>query len=239
VHRYEKLEKLYYKRKILKFLIIFLIFILIVGLIFLIMRSQHEEKKNDIKKVEKNITKKTFKSVIKINNSKIDLNKTKKISKKEKIKIKNNNEFLAINFKVPVIDLNLSKKELNKTRNITKKAVIKKITTPKHKKNKNPVIIEESVNINDLIKNFNNNPSFELAIQISEYYLNHNKLDMAKLWALRANSINPDRFESWKIFAIILIKRNEKAKAKEVLQTYLNDYGQNEEIQKLLRSIDE
>jgi hypothetical protein len=62
---------------------------------------------------------------------------------------------------------------------------------------------------------------------------------MAKLWALRANSINPDRFESWKIFAIILIKRNEKAKAKEVLQTYLNDYGQNEEIQKLLRSIDE
>jgi hypothetical protein len=240
VHRYEKLEKLYYKRKILKFLIIFFILILIFGLFFLITNNRDEEKKNNVKnvkKVEKNFTKKFFNSIT--NKSKKDLNKTQKISKKEKIK--NNSEFLVIDFKVPVIDLNLSKKEdLNKTKNITKKTVIKKVATPKlHKKNENFVIIEENININDLIKNFNNHPSFDTAIQISEYYLNKNYFNLAKKWALKANSIDANRYESWKIFAIILLKRGEKEKAKEVLKTYLNEYNQNDEIQKLLRSIDE
>jgi hypothetical protein len=41
------------------------------------------------------------------------------------------------------------------------------------------------------------------------------------------------------MFALILIKKKNKAKAKEVLNIYLNDYGYNDEINKLLRSLDE
>ncbi|WP_024787894.1 hypothetical protein [Lebetimonas sp. JH369] len=102
-----------------------------------------------------------------------------------------------------------------------------------------PLIIEEKVNINDLIKSYNQNPDYDIAIQISNLYLNKNMLDLAKLWALKANNLSPSKYESWKIFAIILLKKNQKQKAKEVLKTYLNDYGDNEKIEKLLRSIDE
>jgi predicted Zn-dependent protease len=61
----------------------------------------------------------------------------------------------------------------------------------------------------------------------------------AKLWALKANNIDPSKYQSWKMFAFILLKKNDKIKARKILKVYLNDYGDNDEIYKLLRSLDE
>jgi hypothetical protein len=255
VHKYERLEKLYYKRKLLKiFLFIFLaVLIILISLIFIFSYGK-KSKNNSFKSVPKefNNTKQKYNTVYKNNKIKIESNFTKKTTFKSKIdknftQVKvikkesnkknineNNSTFPMFTFIMPKIDLNVTIKKLKKNANSN----IKKIKSEKKLK-KPSLIIEESINVTDLIRNFNNNPSFDLAIQIANYYLKKNYLNLAKKWALRANSIKPERYESWKIFAIILLKRNEKEKAKEVLKTYLNDYGQNDEIEKLLRSIDE
>ncbi|GAX87294.1 conserved hypothetical protein [Lebetimonas natsushimae] len=253
MHKYEKLEKIYYRKKFLKFLIVFIIsviFILVGSKIFMLYNYQQSnsyKKNNDnnsSKKKEKNIPTVTVKTA-----------KVTKISKnnnfkKEKNMTKNDNNITnkipMISFVFPKIDINNTKEINNEINKEVKKYIKKKINNQKkmlpkikEKNKQKPLIIEENVKIDDLINTYNQKPSFDLAIQISQYYLNKNKLDLAKLWALKANSINPSRYESWKIFAIILLRKNKKEKAKEVLQTYLNDYGQNDDIQKLLRSINE
>ena len=102
-----------------------------------------------------------------------------------------------------------------------------------------PSIKEESVNVEKLISTFQKHPSYEVAMIISQYFFNKRDYKKAKIWALKANNIDPSKYQSWKMFATILIKKNDKINAKEVLKVYLNDYGDNDEIYKLLRSIDE
>jgi lipopolysaccharide export LptBFGC system permease protein LptF len=242
VHKYEMLEKLYYRKKFVKFLIIFVILILILLILKMTFFNRKNNKGfNNKNNVSNNIKSKSEKNISKNNIKNIKIKK--EINKSDcvlKIKTENNltDDMPQINFILPKIKINDSidntKKENNKSNNQKKLKSEVKI-----KVKQEPLIIEENVNVNSLIKNFKNNPSFDTAIQISQYYLNKNKFDLAKLWALKANSINPEKYESWKIFAIILLKKNKKEKAKEVLQTYLNDYGQNEDIQTLLRSINE
>ena len=74
---------------------------------------------------------------------------------------------------------------------------------------------------------------------ISKYYFSHQDYNNAESWALKANNMDPSKYQSWKMFALILLKKHQKNKAKKVLSIYLDDYGNNEEIEKLLRSIDE
>jgi hypothetical protein len=257
VHKYERLEKIYYKKKYLRIFFIIVIFIILsfVAVNFIFNIEKKSNVKNNYKKpkitktetnisetqiiqAEQNITKNhnDVNQTLTVDTNQTEKNLTKiKISKNDKNISKDNIPLLTFTFTMPKIDLNITKAD--------KKTDIKKSKSdnkPKKIKTKKlSVIIEENININDLIKNFNNHPSFDMAIQISEYYLNKNYLNLAKKWALKANSINPERYESWKIFAIILIRKNEKEKAKEVLKTYLNDYGENNEIKKILRSIDE
>jgi predicted Zn-dependent protease len=193
------------------------------------------EQKNIIEKNSTN--KKTFfyEKNLTLEKEKKDKNKTLKTNNTD-------NKKEVLSFIVPKVNLNennittkqkKSESKVKKNDKKTLKKVIKKEIKEK------PLIIEEKVNINDLIKSYNQNPDYDIAIQISNLYLNKNMLDLAKLWALKANNLNPSKYESWKIFAIILLKKNQKQKAKEVLKTYLNDYGDNDEIEKLLRSIDE
>ncbi|WP_024790027.1 hypothetical protein [Lebetimonas sp. JH292] len=255
MHKYERLEKLYYKKKYVKIFFIFLfILIILLILIFFLKRNKKPEKSpvfniNVLKKEEnntygqKNITEKN------LTNKKTvfyEKNLTLKKEKKDKnttLKTNNTNtKKEVLSFIVPKVNLNennITTKQ-KKTESKVKKNDKKKLKNEiKAKIKEKPLIIEEKANINDLIKSYNQNPDYDIAIQISNLYLNKNMLDLAKLWALKANNLNPSKYESWKIFAIILLKKNQKQKAKEVLKTYLNDYGDNDEIEKLLRSIDE
>jgi len=221
VHKYERLEKYYYKKKIFKiFLIVFAILAVIgIGLFFFI-NNQH-----------KNTKKETLKEVTKKSIEKKEIKKTKVVEQKNKT-VKNLDYKVKLSFVLPEIKVEKQKKV-----KIQKKTEVK--SSQKILLSKKNLIIEEKIDITDLINSFNQNPSYDIAIRISNYYLNHNNLALSKTWALKANNINPSKAESWKIFAIILIKQKKMQKAKEVLKIYLNDYGNNQQIIKLLRSLND
>ena len=236
MHRYDELEKLYYKKKITK---IILNFFLVLVVVFLSYFSYHfiYDKKKETSSVKQNI-----KHTIKNQNFYVktpDKNLSKKV---KKTIIKKNKK----DYNTPVLSFIIS--DINTTaqaKNVSQKKIIKKKISKKVKKNKIlkgnniPSIEIETIDIKQLINNYKKNQNFDTAIVIAKYYLNKNQLKNSKLWALKANSIDPKRYESWKIFALILLKKHKNKKAKEVLQTYLNDYGYNNEINKLLRSINE
>jgi hypothetical protein len=257
MHRYDELEKLYYKNKIKKYLYVMMsLFIAVLILFWTKNTIKNKEKKPVFKSV--NIADISDVAVVDSNiSAKKEKNKTAKNTVKQTIKQtisekteKKHSSVPHLSFVLPHIDDTAVK--TNKSANVkpentkTKKSVstqktekIQKQTTNNKKIVVFPVIKEQKIDVKQLIKSFNAEPKYDTAIVISKYY--YNKLDLinAKLWALKANSINPGNYQSWKMFAMILIKKNDKIQAKKVLKTYLNDYGDNDEIKKLLRSIDE
>lgn len=270
MHRYDELEKMYYRNKIKKYTFITISVLFLAagtyfGIDYLSKPKQNKtpEIKVDFKKItntkpdnglkDKNITVNEKKAVVKTENKKpvettVKKNNTEKKHQKI-VKKQANSESLTPNlsFVVPKIkpnDINAAKEpvqKLQKTQVVKKETPKKKdkVTTVSNNIQVIPQIKEETINIKDLIKAFNKEPSYDTAIVISNYYYNKNDLANAKLWALKANNIDPSKYQSWKMFALILLKKNDKIKAKEVLKIYLNDYGNNDEIYKLLRSIDE
>ena len=250
MHRYEELEKLYYKRKIKKYVSIF--FVLAVAVTIVIVISNFINKsENQPKKIFKSVK---FKSSQEFNESKknnakevvkndLNVTKTKKSvilkksdEKNETNKIDTSKSNLSFSFYIPNIKQEQKKDKIKKVQKQKKEIKNTDIKKPNVTVNE---IKETNINVKSLIKEFNKHPDFNLAILISKYYYNKKDLANAKLWALKANNINPSDYRSWKMFALILLKKNDKIKAKEVLKIYLNDYGENEEIEKLLRSIDE
>jgi len=257
MHRYDELEKLYYKSKVKKYSLIFLFFLIILSILYyfqfhLFKKTKRVQdikfnikkitinKKNDytisvkdknISAVAKNkkndITGLSKKPNTALKEHKKEVNTSKKISNKKSLTPN-------LSFVVPHINPESIKKETEKTE--VKKQVIKKTQKSTVAL---PQIKEEKLNIKELIESFNKEPKYDTAMVVSKYYFDKNDLENAKLWALKANNIDPSKYQSWKMFALILLKKNDKIKAKEVLKTYLDDYGDNKEINELLRSIDE
>jgi hypothetical protein len=263
MHRYEELEKLYYKNKIKKYL---LSVALILGAVIaatvlsnMIKKSETSVKKSSLKKTENIVKKESNKphdSVKEVKSVKPAEVKKQNIKPEQKNNIATSNKKevnktnLNLTFYIPniqyktknnVTNQKAGKKEVKSTVQSDKKNVHnnenKNVTTAKTGSINE--IKETNININELIQQFNKQPDFNLAILISKYYYNKENLANAKLWALKANNIDPSNYKSWEMFALILLKKNDKIKAKEVLKIYLNDYGDNEKIDNLLRSIDE
>ena len=258
MHRYEELEKRYYKEKAKEVVIIliggFIVFFLLYFIYSFLSRednqkeniSQHKEQKEKIKiiqhnqvyKKEKNITKQIEHKEPKI----VEKEVKKIIPVMPKIEIKEKYYPVYQNRVIPIpvlkyhifIDKNITKKtEVKKEKNITKQNNLIKQEKPKF-----DLVIKE-VNLSLLEKNFNNKPTFEDAILISKTYLKNGNLKKAQEWALKANELNSNSYKSWKLFALILIKKNRKEEAIKVLNTYLKEYNSdNEEIKKLLRSLE-
>ena len=227
MHKYERLERYYYKKKIFKITLIVFVILSLIGIsLFFLIHNKHKHTKNT------NSTKKTTLKEVTKNSIEKKAEKEKKTIKKKIKIVKNLDSNIKLSFILPSIKIEEPKKvKVPKQKEVKS---VKKILP----NNKN-LIIEEKIDIQDLINSFNQNPSYDVAIRISNYYLNHNNLALAKNWALKANNINPSKADSWKIFAIILIKQKNVQKAKEVLKIYLNDYGENPEIIKLLRSLND
>ena len=228
MHRYEELEKIYYKRLYKKTLFFFLGFILLLASLFgvyylnvFVLNKKESEKIIKNKKVE---NKKPLPKTLPKTTKKKDLKKTKQESLSPDL------SFLS-NMKLSSPKINKKTKKVKKTVKKTKKQVKK--STP------NISLKVKTVGIKDLINVYNKNPTYQNAILIAKRYLEMNNLNKAQEWALKANGINPSNYQSWKLFALILLKKNDKIKAKKVLNIYLKDYGYNEQINKLLRSIDE
>lgn len=245
MHRYEELERIYYKKLFIKFLIVIGIIALFVSGIFLLKKSKKEtqiESKKEMKKEKpKNIDKnKTIKKEYK---------KTKTEQKKEdkKTQIESKKEVKSFHFILPDISEIKTSKEVKETK--PKKEPKKEIKKPKsnkikeiqinHTANLDIKITEKKANLQTLIKKFNQTEDFNLAILIAKEYLKKRDLKNAQIWALKANNINPSSYKSWILFADILQKEKKIKKAKEILKVYLDSYGQNDIIEQKLRSLND
>jgi hypothetical protein len=95
-------------------------------------------------------------------------------------------------------------------------------------------IVEKKIDLATLIQSYNNDPTYEKAIKIAKIFFKQGNLYLAKIWALKANSIDVKRPESWVIFAKVLLKKGYKEDAIKVLKTYLEDYGYSDQVNNLL-----
>jgi tetratricopeptide (TPR) repeat protein len=275
MHRYDELEKRYYRNKIKKYLIFFISLIILslssyyaykkfftneqksakIKVNFKKIINQTSQNKNEINKHyeetkhEINSTKKPSAVTNEINETKKtykENNLTNKTSVKKEENKSEKKESLTPNLSFVVPEIKKDVPEISDKNKIQKK--VSSVQNEKNltkKTNKTvtikiiPKIKEEPLNINDLIQSFKQYPQYDTAMAISNYYFEKKDYNNAKLWALKANNINPAKYKSWKMFAMILLKKNDKIQAKKVLKIYLDDYGDNDEIEKLLRSIDE
>jgi len=248
MHRYEELEKLYYKKRRNFFLSIFIVFVLIVSVIFFALYKQPETKNKSIKKqnlkkqevVKKEVNQsKTIEKKVEVKEQVIkekkEINQTKTPKQKEELKL----EFVLPN----IAQIKTPKEKTYKPKQ-TPKPKPKKVVKPK---NANLEVVEinkinlevQKVDLNKLISSFNRSPNYDLALSISKEYLNRGDVKNAQKWALKANAIDPERVDSWIQFADILLKQGKKEKALQILRVYIDSYGENEEINRKLRSINE
>jgi len=247
MHRYEELEKLYYKKKYKKiflyFLFVFISSLAVFSILKLISFNNVKHIKNKAeskitKNIKSNITKRlnevniTEKNLSKQNKNEHKKPKNIKTEVKSQINEKNNTSF-NLTFILPQIKENKEKKPASK------KPALKVKEKNKTTKNVQPLIKENKADLKSLKASFYKFPNYSTAMTIANIYFSKKDLANAKIWALKANNIDPSKYESWKMFAMILLEKNDKIKAKEVLKIYLDNYGENEEISKLLRSINE
>jgi len=224
MHRYEELERLYYRRLYLK------IFLIILGIFLGIGTGYYFFNLNDkkVKKVKKEI--KPKQDEIKIVKKEINT------SNKLKQDIKKYKKTESISFVLPEIKnslINSNLKPAIKTKVVKKEKTIAKKTSEK----KVLVIKTQKVTLNKLIQDYKESPNYHLAILISKLYLNKNNLKEAQKWVLKANNIDPENAESWVLFAEILKRKKQIKKAIEILKVYEETYGGNDIIEKKLRSL--
>lgn len=92
----------------------------------------------------------------------------------------------------------------------------------------------------DLLKSrYNYKNNFQDAIKIAQLLYNKKLYRESVKWALKANELDAEDYRSWALYAKSLIKLHEIEKASEVLETYIKEYGNREEINTILRSIHE
>ncbi len=245
MHRYEELEKLYYKKKFFKVFIFIIFFLLLfVGGYegYKYLTKKQSVKKTDQHKIKKE--KKIPKVLINTNTSKTNDRKKMKHNiqtNKSKKKVKKDNSLMFI-----LPDINMStkqeppkKKQNNK--NTQKKQQTKKTSKPKPAPKPVPVVVikEKAVTLKGLIKRFSQKPSYDLAILIAKDYYKKGNLKEAQIWAIKANGLNPQDTQSWLLFADILLKKHNKTKALQILKIYESTYGVNTIIENKIRSINE
>jgi len=212
--RYEELERLYYKKKYIKIFIYILILVSFLSIgIFIYIQNKHLKQ---ALKIEKNINniKKIKPEVKKLTLYPIspEINITKQIQKRKS-------------------------KKIEKTKKIEKIEKPKKVQSPKSQIK--IIIKSQKQTLQSLVNAYNISPDYAQAIKIAKIYFNRHNYKKTIEWSKKANQIKPENPTSWLLFAKTLVKLGKSKKAKEVLSAYLNTYGANEEIEKLLRSINE
>jgi len=226
MHRYDELEKLYYKKLYLKIVIVFLIITLIVISLFFSLKKHKKQVRFNtvVVKVKKN----KKENNVSIPKPKRVVKNVKKTIQKEKQK-----EMVILNFVLPDINAIKVSFQNNETKKITKKTVKEK------KQPEQFSIKEKEVSLKKLINKYESNKNYDLALTIAKIYLKRNDLENAKKWALKANNLSPSKAESWILFADILIKENDMEKARNILEVYIHSYGKNDKIENKLRSLND
>jgi len=258
MHKYEELERLYYKKKYTKYFFIFFSIVLLSLLIFFLTQNSDkniQQKSSKVNKVniekkeinktkeiikEKNNSKKEIKKVKEVKQIKPELKQIKEVNKTKlnDKKIKQEVKKLVLYPIFPELNENKDKKEDKKEIKQQKSPKIEVNNIKKEEKKVALKIVVKSVKTTtDLIHIFEKSPTYDNAIKIAKIYFERKNYQKAVEWSKKANKIEPEKYESWYIFAKSLIKLGKVNKAKKVLIAYLNTYGPDKNIEKLLRSI--
>ena len=227
MHRYEELEKIYYRKLFLKYFLTFIVLGGVVGGGYYLYKNPQYLKLLEIKEDKKVVNDKKVANKVEIsksNSNKVEVNKTKEVE--------------AIEFVVPKEALN------KKLPNPTTKKIVKPAQRVVTQSEKPPAISEtrireKRVSILSLERRFKESKSYDLAIILAKRYLRMNNLKKAQYWALRANELDPQKPDSWIVFAKILAKQGKKDKAIQVLNTYIDSYGENEAVNDMLNELKE
>jgi len=249
MHRYEELEKLYYKKKYIKYSLIGGVSIFILFLTIFLFTNNNTTPKKVVN--SKQIPQKTETStkLKKSNNTQKENNTTRKLIVKELSTPKKEiNKTIIKELKKLTLYPIYPEVELNNS-GVVKSNVIKnnKVTPPKQSlttpiKTQSPsslkiVIKSNPETITGLIDSYNHLPDFDIGLKISKLYFKQNNYTKSIEWAKKANKLNPENYETWYLFAQSLVKLGKINKAKQVLIAYINAYGPNQKIEKLLRSL--
>jgi tetratricopeptide (TPR) repeat protein len=219
MHNYDEIEKIYYKRKTRKYIVITIsLLIILIATIYLSKHYMHtlvDKSSNKIKiekKEDKDITPKT------INKSNIKEDK------------------LTLDSQIPKI--NIPKNTSTQEPKIKNKPVKKPIEKQKNEKAKlKIVVVQKSQKLNDLLNYYKSFKDYETAIEIANIYYKNKDYHNSITWAKKANDLNAKDVQSWLIYAKSLVALNKKIKAETLLKLYLEIYGPNKTISSYLRSI--
>jgi len=248
MHRYEELERIYYKKKFKKYFLYFLIVLFISGIAVLLLNQKNIKHSKLVKEKKEIKIVKEIKKPKPLKKPKQEINITKKIkeevniSKKIKKEVNISKKHIIPPVKklvlypiYPDITINKPKKETK----IVKKAIKKEVKKVKPKQEITPKIIikTKKETIDELIKAYKNAPGYTKAIKLANLYFLENNYKESIKWAKKANKLNPEDYESWYLFAKSLIKLGKITKAKKILKAYTEAYGVNQNIEKLMRSI--
>lgn len=81
------------------------------------------------------------------------------------------------------------------------------------------------LNISDLKQSFNQNPSYEKALNLAKKYFDIKAYQKTIFWALKANELDKQKQDSWLIFAQAKRALGEEKEAQSALDAYINYYG--------------
>jgi len=224
VHRYEELEKIYYRKLFLKYFFTFIVLGGVIGGGYYLYKNPQYLKLLEIKEDKKVVNKV---EVSQSNSKKVEVNNTKEVK--------------AIEFVVPKEALNKKLPNPTTTKKIVKPAqkVVAQSVHQRASLISETRIREKKVSIVSLERRFKESKSYDLAIILAKRYLRMNNLKKAQYWALRANELDPQKPDSWIVFAKILAKQGKKDKAIQVLNTYIDSYGENEVVNNTLNELKE
>jgi tetratricopeptide (TPR) repeat protein len=259
LHRYEELEKLYYKKKFIEYGVLS-VFIVVLFIIFYILYSSFKKNETDVeivkreqKELKKKLSnneinrvvelKKELKSDVEVKVKKLvlypiypDINSilNSKKDKEENKKLSQNTDKLKEeNIVTEKIDVTKENQENSKEEKKKDKIVVKPVNRIKSRF----LIKTKEENLTTLIEAYKHSPNYEKGIKVVELYFKEKKYKESLDWSKKVNKLNPEDYKSWYFFAKNLIELGDKEKAKKVLIIYLDNYGKNEKIEKLLRSI--
>jgi len=212
------------RKQIIKFIIIIFVTITIILGITLSLKEKPKYKKIELNNTKKEIIITKKHKVQKDNivppmmEIQFDLNKIKDMSNiknKDKKEITHNKKIENKSTK--------NKSTKNKEKNKEKKEIThnKKIEN----KQKNKILVEQKT------------ITFEKALNIAKKAFHKHNYQKSMKWCKIASKLDNEKAEIWKLYALNLLKLNQKDKAIIVLKTYLK-YKKSTEIENLLKRLE-
>lgn len=123
--------------------------------------------------------------------------------------------------KTPQVKIKPKPKELKKVKRL--KAPVKQALHVSEKTSQQTLSVstKKLISIDDLRRQYEKEPQYDLALKISQAYYDEKKFSKASTWAKKANMIDRERDEAWMMYAKSEYARGNKARAKDILSLYL------------------